>query len=169
VAVAGRALCTQLAAMSNPDVRSGNLIKDLTRDRHKRNRLLTMPGDELYVMVVAEVVGVIGDENVKQVLRNIRLEISTSEELSKYSTPKDGFEGRLKATMGLADEEVIVGAWRLARVVDNSATRPTPRNGFDVSRNPNSMGLETVVDIKWKSSVDLHLKYWKPSKATPSS
>lgn len=164
VAAAGRALCTQFAVMSNPTrARMGNRLAELVHDRQRRNRLLTMPGDELYVVVIAEIVDDTTTAKVAQRLRNLRFELSTSEELGKHSTPKKSGdpESRLQATMGLKESEVIVGAWRLARVVDNSATRPAPRSGFEATRNPNSFGIDTVVDIKWKSSVDLHMKYWK--------
>jgi len=66
---------------------------------------------------------------------------------------------RLKS-MGLAENEVIVGGWQLGRVIDSAATRAIANGAQKVSDTNGTFGLNLVVEIRQVTGLQLHQRYW---------
>jgi hypothetical protein len=122
--------------------------------------------------------------------KNLRLVRCTSEELYKYSTPDPyteeinesdevtkissndkwfedyGIEHppssqfRRMKSAGLHRNELILGGWRIGKVLDTAATRMMPGYTQNAVLDPSTFGVTVDVDIEWVSSIDLHDKYW---------
>jgi hypothetical protein len=190
VSVGGQTIVTQLSTLVRElgGVASGTgLTQRASAARDRWSRLLTMPGDLLYVVVVGEVVRK-GDSLASNggtnfdptnsrpnsaFLTNVRLELTTSEEMTSDATPKgtygvgagvaQNFSSRTArmGKMGLGDNELIVGGWQLGTVIDNAASRAMPLtpNGVTI-QDPATYGLNVLMGIKWVNGLTLHEKYW---------
>ena len=178
IAIGGQTIVTQLSTLLRDlaPLAGGSLQMRASASRDRWNRLRTMPGDLLYLVVVGEVVkggkkvnGAIGELDASGTrLVNIRLELTTSEEMSSDATPIGGYGAGTKQTfdgrhyrmgrMGLKATEVIVGGWQLGSIIDNAASRAM--GGGGPIEDPTTYGLNVLVSIKWVNGLVLHEKYW---------
>ena len=127
-------------------------------------RLVTMPRDVLYVVIVAKWT----TNESGGTFSHFRAARSTSEELNKI--------GKNRATPGtnvdLKANEVIVGAWRIGSVIDNAASRTAPSVFATAPQTPpQAMGLTVSIGIKWVTSYALHDMYTNvpPDKAAAAA
>lgn len=150
----------------------------------EKRRLRTSTLDELYVLVIGVVVKKkVGTFwNKVPAVQNLRLVRCTSEELYKYSTPDPlsaddktsddawfttykinnppSSQFRRMKSAGLQPNELILGGWRIGKVLDTAATRMMPGYTQNAALDPSTFGVTVDVDIEWVSSIDLHDKYW---------
>lgn len=80
------------------------------------------------------------------------------EDVFQTTTREDG-NVRMRS-IGLGDDEVIVGGWELGVVTDNAASRAIPNGAHNVLLDSSTYGLTVMTSITWRNGLELHQRYW---------
>lgn len=75
------------------------------------------------------------------------------------TTSRDDGNVRMRS-IGLGNDEVIVGGWELGVVTDNAASRAIPNGAHNVLLDPSTYGLTVMTSITWRNGLELHQRYW---------